>query len=106
METVSYKTEKKETENGIEETKTVSIEFSKEGHETKLIRFERKEGVTTISVSREIDDPHEEVEHLYFESTIEDEKLKQAASYMGEMFLNVGKLALMKFINESKEENS
>jgi hypothetical protein len=106
METVSYKTEKKETENGIEETKTVSIEFlgGEEKPYSQFLNIKRKKGITTISVTEE--DEHEPFPLTKFEATIEDEKLKQAASYMGEMFLNVGKLALMKFINESKEENS
>ena len=106
METVSYKTEKKETENGTEETKTVSIEFLRGEEKTysQFLSIKRKKGVTTISVTEE--EEHEPFPLTKFEATIEDKKLKQAGTYLGEMFLNVGKLALMKFINESMEEHT
>jgi hypothetical protein len=106
MERVSYKTEKVETESGIEETKTVSIEFQKEGSQDKKVSIERTKGVTTISITKVIDDPHEFGINTIFQTTIEDEKLKQAVSYLGEMFLTVGKLAVMEFMNESMQEET
>lgn len=105
MQSVSYKTEKIETEKGVKETKTVSIEFVRGESKpySEFLNITRTDGITTVEVTEE--DEYEPEPLTKYSATIEDEKLKQAASYLGEMFLNIGKLAVMKFINENMEEN-
>ena len=103
METVSYKTEKTETENGIEKKQTVSIAFNRKGKPEEILNVQRKQGITTISVTES--EEHTGYPMTKFEATIEDDKLKQAANYLGEMFFNIGKLALVQFLNEDEAEN-
>lgn len=105
-QTVSYATKKTETENGTEETKTVAIEFEGKNNLCQTLCIERTKGLTTISVIKDLQDDHEYLQDTVFQATIEDEKLKQTANYLGEMCFNIGKLALMKFINENMEENT
>lgn len=117
MQKVSYKTEDIQTESGTKITETVSLELLRgerkpfglnppgKAH-SQFINLTRTEGITTFSITEENEHAPYPPIVTRFETTIEDEKLKQAVVYLGEMFLTGCKLVLMKVVNEDSEENS